>query len=90
MATNKRKAPEPVGGSILLRTATASCEIGLFGGHILSWKVQGEEQMFMSSKAIMDGGESVNTAIRGGFTTPQVSLTSSVTRTAPPAVAFAY
>jgi glucose-6-phosphate 1-epimerase len=67
MATNKRKAPEPVGGSILLRTATASCEIGLFGGHILSWKVQGEEQMFMSSKAIMDGGESGNTAIRGGL-----------------------
>ena len=68
MAT-KRKAPEPSGGSILLQTPTASCEISLFGGHILSWKVAGEEQMFMSSKAIMDGGKSVgksDVAIRGG------------------------
>ena len=64
MAT-KRKAPE-ASGSVLLETDEASCEIGLFGGHILSWKVKGEEQMFMSSKAIFDGGESGTVAIRGG------------------------
>ena len=49
MAT-KRKAPE-ASGSVLLETDEASCEIGLFGGHILSWKVNEEEQVFMSSKA---------------------------------------
>ena len=52
---SKRKAPEAT-GSVLLETDSASCEIGLFGGHVLSWKVYGKEQMFMSSKAIYDGG----------------------------------
>ncbi len=65
LMTTKRKAPEAT-GSVLLETAEASCEIGLFGGHVLSWKVKGEEQMFMSSKAIFDGGESGTVAIRGG------------------------
>ena len=50
----------------VLRTDYASCEIGLCGGHILSWKLMGEEQLFMSSKAVMDGGESGTVAVRGG------------------------
>ena len=65
MSSLKRKVPE-ASGSVLLETENASCEIGLFGGHILSWKVNGKEQMFMSTKAEFDGGASGNVAIRGG------------------------
>lgn len=51
-------------GVILLETATASCKISLYAAHVLSWTVKGKEQLFLSSKAVLD---SPPTAIRGGI-----------------------
>lgn len=42
---------------------TTSCKIKLYGATIVSWLVAGEEKLFVSEKAILDGSK----AIRGGI-----------------------
>ncbi|EIW68037.1 hypothetical protein TREMEDRAFT_69533 [Tremella mesenterica DSM 1558] len=50
--------------SIVLRLASgATAEIYLFGATVTSWKVEGKERLFVSSKSALDGSK----AIRGGI-----------------------
>jgi glucose-6-phosphate 1-epimerase len=57
-------------GVIRLRELGASnghastAEVSLYAAHVTSWKVEGVEQLFMSSKAVVD---KPGTAIRGGI-----------------------
>lgn len=45
------------------RVKGTSCRIQLFGATIISWTVDGVENIFLSSKAVLDGSR----AIRGGI-----------------------
>ncbi|KAI3631398.1 hypothetical protein MIR68_010888 [Amoeboaphelidium protococcarum] len=48
---------------IILSTQNSSAEVLLYGATVLSWKVGGVEQLFLSKKAILDGSK----AVRGGI-----------------------
>lgn len=49
--------------SITIQTAAAQAEIAFHGAHIYSWKVDGQEQLFLSSASSISGPA----AIRGGI-----------------------
>ncbi|PLW29884.1 hypothetical protein PCASD_16600 [Puccinia coronata f. sp. avenae] len=49
--------------SITIKTAAAQAEIAFHGAHIYSWKVAGQEQLFLSSASSISGPA----AIRGGI-----------------------
>ena len=46
---------EKLGKIVTISTKSSSCKISLFGAHVLSWKCKGEERLFLSKKAVMDG-----------------------------------
>jgi|ERR1712037_3376 len=48
---------------ITLKFANSTCEIYHHGATVTSWKVDGKEKLFLSSKAVLDGSK----AIRGGI-----------------------
>ncbi|KAI9619853.1 hypothetical protein KEM48_008467 [Puccinia striiformis f. sp. tritici PST-130] len=60
--------------SVTIKTSTAQAEIALHGAHVYSWKVEGLEQLFLSSASSISGPA----AIRGGipicFPEPYLSL----------------
>ena len=43
--------------------ASTSCSVRRYGATVVSWKVQGQENLFVSSQAVLDGSK----AIRGGI-----------------------
>jgi len=45
------------------RDKTTTCEIFLYGATVTSWKVSGEEMLYLSPKSAMDGSK----AVRGGI-----------------------
>ncbi|KNF00754.1 hypothetical protein PSTG_05893 [Puccinia striiformis f. sp. tritici PST-78] len=49
--------------SVTIKTSTAQAEIALHGAHVYSWKVEGLEQLFLSSASSISGPA----AIRGGI-----------------------
>ncbi|KAA1139135.1 hypothetical protein PGTUg99_036479 [Puccinia graminis f. sp. tritici] len=49
--------------SITIKTSTAQAEIAFHGAHVYSWKVEGKEQLFLSSASSISGPA----AIRGGI-----------------------
>merc|ERR1719266_2503026 len=51
-----------VGSVNLTRGSGTECSVSLHGATLTSWKVKGEELIFVSPKAILDGSK----AIRGG------------------------
>lgn len=48
---------------VVLSAGNSVVCIKQFGGHVVSWRVGGEEVLFLSSKAVLDGSK----AIRGGI-----------------------
>ena len=54
---------DKLGKIVTISTKSSSCKISSFGAHVLSWKCKGEERLFLSKKAVMDGSK----AIRGGI-----------------------
>ena len=71
---------EKLGKIITISTKSSSCKISSFGAHVLSWKCKGEERLFLSKKAVMDGSK----AIRGGVCIFQIFHLSTHTYTPTP------